>query len=540
MIETDVLILGTGIAGGIAALKVAQAGHRVVMLHRGTDPEQKNTRWAQGGIIYTGPGDSPELLTQDIITAGAGLTFPAAARLLAEEGPRLVREILIDQLQVPFTRGADGEFDITEEAAHSVPRILHQNDTTGLAVNTALMAAVQAEPNITILSPCTAIDLLTLSHHSREPLDVYAPNTCVGAHVLLRQDGKVETVLARETVLATGGLGDLYLHTTNPRGTRGDGIAMAYRAGARLLNMEYVQFHPTAFYHPLARRFLLSESMRGEGARLTLRNGEEFMQRYHPLGSLAPRDIVARAIHQELLAGGEPFVLLDLTHKDGAWIRSRFPFIYTECLKYGVDITREPIPVVPAAHYSCGGVATDLDGRSTIERLWAIGEVACTGLHGANRLASTSLLEGLVFGHRAALAIVEALKSRAYPPFPRIDPWVYQVEESDPALILQDWMTVKYTMWNYVGLVRTRKRLQRARQLLRELQDEVEIFYARATLDDGLIGLRNGMQAALAVLYAAMQNHTSRGCHYLDESEKFSPGFSIMDNPAAPPLGQGF
>ncbi|HOE97123.1 MAG TPA: L-aspartate oxidase [Candidatus Sumerlaeota bacterium] len=517
-IEVDVLIIGAGIAGAAAALTLADAGAEVLLLHRSADPNQTNTRWAQGGIIYTSPNDSPELLARDIEQAGAGLTNPPAARLLAEEGPRLVKQFLMDRAGVPFDRGPEGELDITEEGAHSVPRIIHCQDRTGWGIQQALYETIAREPRITVKRGWTAIDLLTLSHHSREPLDRYEPHTCVGAYVLDRDAGQVVTVLAHAVVLATGGLGGLFLHTTNPPGARGDGIAMAYRAGARLTNLEFIQFHPTALYKPPAPRFLISESMRGEGARLITRDGEEFMRRFHPQGSLAPRDVVARSIHEVLLASGEPCVYLDLTYKDSEWIKRRFPTIYHECLRLGIDITQEPIPVVPAAHYSCGGVHTDLWGRTTINRLWAVGEVACTGLHGANRLASTSLLEGLVMGHRAAEDIAAGLAERRRAPWPVIDEWVDETEPSDPALILQDWLTIKYTMWNYVGLARTQKRLKRAYSLLRELQQEVEEFYARTRIDDDLIGLRNGVQAALAVLYAAMQNHVSRGCHYLDDA----------------------
>ncbi len=516
MIKVDVLVIGTGIAGAVTALTAARGGAEVCLLHQSDDLDQTNTRWAQGGIVYTGPGDRPELLVKDIQAAGAGISLPEAARILAEEGPRLVKAILIDQLGVPFDRAADGELDVTHEAAHSVPRIIHCEDRIGWGIQEALYEATAAEPRITMRRSWSAIDLLTLSHHSRDPLDIYKPQKCLGAYVLDQASGRVETILARHTVLATGGLGAIYLHSTNPGGARGDGIAMAYRAGARLNNLEYIQFHPTALYHRLARRFLISESVRGEGGRLVLANGEEFMQRHHPQGSLAPRDVVARAIHEELLASDSPCVYLDLTHKDANWIRERFPTIHGECEKVDIDITRQPIPVVPAAHYCCGGVATDLLGRTTIDRLWAVGEVACTGVHGANRLASTSLLEGLVFGHRAAQAIAEDMGRQAgADEMPPIDPWVDESESADPALILQDWLTINYTMWNYVGLARTQKRLKRARHILQELREEVEDFYERTKIDDGLIGLRNGVQTALAVLYAAQQNHTSRGCHYL-------------------------
>lgn len=518
MIQTDVLVIGSGIAGAVLALKAAQSGAEVLLLHRSHDVEQTNTRWAQGGIIHTGPGDSPELLTKDILAAGAGASLPEAARTLAEDGPRRIEEILINELNVPFDRRPDGSLDVTEEGAHSVPRIIHCEDRTGRRIFEELIKAVEAEPRITLRRSWTAIDLLTLSHHSRNALDIYKPNTCVGAYVLDREKGVVRTILARETVLATGGLGRLYLHSTNPHGARGDGIAMAYRAGSRLMNLEYIQFHPTALYLPPAPRFLISESLRGEGAHLVLRNGEEFMKRYHPQGSLAPRDVVARAIHQELLSSDDPCVYLDITHRDAEWVRRRFPGIYEECLGYGVDITSQPIPVVPAAHYSCGGVYTDLEGRTTINRLWAVGEVACTGLHGANRLASTSLLEGLVYGARCAEAIQSNLNTLSYPDSPPIDPWVNEVEPYDPALILQDWNTIKYTMWNYVGLARSEKRMKRAKKILRELQSEIEDFYEQSIISDDLIALRNGVQAALAVLYAAMENRESRGSHYLVNS----------------------
>jgi L-aspartate oxidase len=513
-VHTDVLVIGAGMAGAVTALEAADGGADVIVVQRTTDAKAANTFWAQGGIIYEGVDDSPELLAADITAAGGGLCHPPAVRLVAETGPRLVRELLIERLGVEFDRAESGELDVTEEAAHARRRIIHTQDRVGEAISERLAAALDAHPRVTVIRGAVAVDLLTLSHQSRNPLDVYEPLTCTGAYVLLIAEERVCTFLARETVLATGGLGQLFLHTTNPRGARGDGIAMAYRSGARLINLEYIQFHPTALYHETAPRFLISESVRGEGARLVLRDGTEFMQRHDERGSLAPRDIVARAIHEELLAGNEPCVFLDISHKPDDWIRTRFPRIYQQCLKYGIDMTREPIPVVPAAHYSCGGVATDLNGRTSIQGLRAVGEVACTGLHGANRLASTSLLEALVFGHTTGRDIPKALETSRAQPWPPIEPWVREREPIDPALILQDWLTIKYTMWNYVGLVRSEKRLRRAKQILRELQDEIEIFYARARMHDDLIGIRNGAQAALAILYAAMQNRTSRGCHY--------------------------
>lgn len=513
-IHADVLVIGAGMGGAVTALEAADGGAQVIVLQRSGDQKTSNTFWAQGGIIYEGIDDSPELLAEDIMNAGAGLCYPPSVHLVAENGPRLVREILIERLGVEFDRAESGELDVTEEAAHARRRIIHTQDRVGEAISERLARALEEHPNIRILRGAVAVDLLTLSHHSQNPLDVYEPITCTGAYVFLIKEEFVQTVLARETVLATGGLGQLYLHTTNPRGARGDGIAMAYRAGARLVNLEYIQFHPTALYHETAPRFLISESVRGEGARLILRDGSDFMQRYDDRGSLAPRDIVARAIHEELLASNESCVYLDISHKPADWIRSRFPRIYQQCLKYGIDMTKEPIPVVPAAHYSCGGVGVDLKGQTSIRGLRAVGEVACTGLHGANRLASTSLLEALVFGHMTGHDLRESLKGTADQPWPPIKPWIREREDVDPALILQDWLTVKYTMWNYVGLVRTTKRLRRAKQILRELQDEIENFYARSRMGDELIGIRNGAQAALAILYATMQNRTSRGCHY--------------------------
>jgi len=510
--HTDVLIIGAGIAAGAAALTAADRGRQVTMATRLAEPIDCATGHAQGGIIYKGENDYPDLLVRDILEAGAGISSDEAARQLAQRGPQLVESVLLERLGVAFDRDEQGAFDITEEGAHSLPRILHVGDLTGRAIEEQLLGAVRHHPNIQFLSQATAIDLLTLSHHSRDRRDVYRPPTCVGAYLLDHATNQVDVHFAREIVLATGGLGQIFLHTTNPPGARGDGIAMAYRAGARLINLEYIQFHPTTLYVD-SSNFLISESLRGEGGVLVDAEGRPFMDKYHPRGSLAPRDIVARAIHEEMLGQGIPCVYIDITDKPADWLRNRFPNIHRRCLEEGIDLTADPIPVVPAAHYSCGGVAADLQGHTSIDRLWAVGEVSCTGLHGANRLASTSLLEGLVWGVESGQAIADRLDARDYY-FPQVDEWKHENEPTDPALINQDWMTIRYTMWNYVGLVRSRRRLQRARHILRELQMEVEDFYRRAAVSDAMIGLRNGVQTALAVTFAALENPQSIGCHY--------------------------
>ncbi|MCX6549418.1 MAG: L-aspartate oxidase [Acidobacteria bacterium] len=513
--ETDVLILGSGLAGCSAAIAAARRGARVLMLTKTPRAEESNTWYAQGGIIYRGRTDSPEQLGADILAAGDGLCNPAAVELLALEGPRLVDEVLIRDAGVPFDVADDGTgaLDLTAEAAHSMARIVHRADGTGRSVEDAMLALVRRQPGIELLTGQTAIDLLTLSHHSRNPLDIYAPLTCVGAYVFDQATRRVETVMARETILATGGLGRIFLHTSNPAGACGDGVSMAYRAGARCINMPYVQFHPTTLFVG-EDRFLISESLRGEGAKLVDERGREFMRDYHPDGSLAPRDVVARGIHQMMHETGASCAYLDISHKPAAWIRSRFPRIHERCREAGIDITVQPIPVVPAAHYSCGGVAVDGLGRSSLHRLYAVGEVSCTGLHGANRLASTSLLECLVWGTRAGDDAAAAATSGERYYLPDISPWQHETEQVDPALVAQDWLTIRHTMWNYVGLVRSRKRLDRAHQILRELHLEIGRFYAQSELSDALIGLRHGIQAALVVLLAAIETRTSAGCHY--------------------------
>lgn len=513
--KTDILVIGSGLAGLAATWEAAKHGCQVTMLTRGSGPEESNTYRAQGGIIYRAPDESPEQLVADILSAGAGLSSRQAASLLSHEGPTKVKQILIEELQVPFdsSRDCPEELDLTSEAGHTRPRIIHYKDQTGLAIERAFFERVRSHANVTLLSSATAVDLLTPSHHSLEPTDVYRPLSCFGAYVLHQATGTISPVLAKETILATGGLGNVFLHSTNPPGARGDGIAMAYRAGARLINMQYVQFHPTALLAPDGC-FLISETVRGEGGRLVDRHGNEFMQRFHPASSLAPRDVAARAIYQTMLESGEPCAYLDITHKPADQLRERFPGIYTMCMQRGIDLTNQPIPVVPAAHYSCGGIATDDSGRTNIDRLRAVGEVACTGLHGANRLASTSLLECLVWGTRAGAAAAHRVTSRGDFYFPEIAEWRYEREPADPALIAQDWLTIQHTMWNYVGLIRSEKRLNRAMRVLRELDLEIARFYEKCEVSDSVIGLRNGVLTALLILEGAVQCRESRGCHY--------------------------
>jgi len=516
-LETDVLVLGCGIAGGTAALEAADAGLSVTVLTRAADPLESNTHWAQGGIVYRGSGDSPDMLAEDIERAGAGLCSPEAVAILAHEGPALVDEFLIGTLGVEFDRREDGTLALGLEGGHAIPRIVHAQDATGKAIESALMKRLTEHPNVNLLSRKVAVDLLTPSHHSKNRLAIYEPLTCVGAYVLDSETGQVIRVFARATVLATGGLGQIFLRTTNPPGSRGDGLAMGYRAGARVLNCEYVQFHPTAFHHRNAPCFLISEAVRGAGARLTDSRGVPFMQKYdEEWKDLAPRDVVARAIHQEMLASDVQNVYLDLrSHVPEDRIRAQFPDLHASCLEYGVDMTQDLVPVVPAAHYSCGGIWADAEARTTVRGLWAVGEVACTGLHGANRLASTSLLEGLVWGRRAAHDIVRHATDHAASFPDEIPPWEPTgTEEPDPALIAQDVSSIKHIMWNYVGLARSSRRLARAIRDLRTLEVEIERFYRRAALSDGLVGLRNAVRVALVVTLSAWENRESRGCHW--------------------------
>lgn len=517
-IQTDVLIIGCGIAGGTAALTLADKGISVTVITRSKEPQESATFYAQGGIIYEGEEDSPESLAKDLFRAGANRNNPTAVKILSEEGPKLVEEILVKKIGVVFDRKKNHDLETIREAAHSKPRIVHAADFTGKAIEIALLNKLKNHPNINLLTQHTAVDLLTPEHHSRNRLAIYDPISCVGAYVLNQKDRNVIRCLAKKTILASGGLGQIFLRTTNPEGARGDGLAMAYRAGARVINCEFIQFHPTTFHKQGAPHFLISEAVRGGGAKLVRENGEPFMHKYDSeWKDLAPRDVVARSIVIEMLENNIPNVYLDLrSNIDEEAIKEHFPVIHRECLKYGVDITEDLVPVVVGAHYFCGGVWVDEWGRTTLDHLYAVGEVSCTGVHGANRLGSASLLEGLVWGKRSAEHIISILPKQSLSNLKdEISTWQDSTLISpDPVLIKQDMSSIQNIMWNYVGLIRTTPRLQRALRELRHLEIEIERFYRVTRLTDALIGLRNAVRSAAIVALAAWINKESIGCHY--------------------------
>jgi L-aspartate oxidase len=517
VIRTDCLVLGAGLAGSAYALRAARAGLKVELLSLGA-PLQANSDWAQGGIIYDTSPDHAQL-ARDIMEASDGVANPAAIDQLVREGPGAVKELLIDELAVGFDREPGGELHHTREGGHSERRIIHTKDATGHSILTAVAAKVDATPGISRRSGFVAIDLLTLSHNSIDPHDRYEPLTCFGCYALDTATGEVVAFVARKTILATGGLGGIFQHTTNQPGSVGHGVAMAYRVGARLIDLEYVQFHPTVFFKKGAQHFLITEAMRGEGGVLVDARGRRFMDGAHPLGSLAPRDVVARAIKQHLATTGDACVYLDLSAMKPDFIRERFPGIYERCLAEGIDITREPIPVVPAAHFSCGGVHTDLAGRTNVRGLNAIGETACTGLHGANRLASTSLLECLVSAKATANADIAELRAVGATEQPAPREWRSPEKPSDPLLVRQDLQQIQQTMWNYAGIIRSPRRLARARRILLELREDIQAFYRDCRPTRELVELRNAVQTALLVVHAASLNPVSKGCHYVvDES----------------------
>lgn len=520
-LETDCLVIGSGIAGLSVALATGDRGIKTTIISCGTGAEETNTWRAQGGIIYKGTHGTVNELVEDILKAGCDINYVPAARQLAELGPAIVEATLLQRARIDFDR-SESHFHLTREGAHSEPRILHQGDQSGQAILGGLHRIVRQNSNVSFHSKTTAVNLLMTSYHDKNHSKRHEPARCFGAFVYDQEREEVFSVFARHTVIATGGIGELYLYHTNSAHARGDGIALAHRAGCRLSNLEYVQFHPTTFFHPSARRFLISEALRGEGAILLNGRGERFLSRYlpgHEPAELAPRDQVAWAIHQEILRTESSCVYLDISFKQKDWIRERFPFIYSNCLAHHVDITHEPIPVIPSAHYHCGGIWSDLEGKTSLGYLWAVGEAACTGLHGANRLASTALLEGLVWGTRAGERIAREVNDNPPVAIPEIEPWHAESLQVDPAFLKQDWFTLKSTMWNYVGLIKTDARLSRAEGILTELKRGIDSFYQRATLSDELIGLRHAATTALLILNACKKNPKSLGCYLREEKE---------------------
>jgi L-aspartate oxidase len=572
MKQFDFLVLGSGVAGLTFALKVASRGRVAVITKKGR--AESNTNYAQGGIAaVTSKEDSFELHVRDTLEAGAGLCKESVVRTIIQEGPARIAELIelgmqFSERELPHSHGAR-ELDLGKEGGHSKRRILHAKDVTGREIERALLAAVAAQPNLEILENHFAIDLIT-----SQKLGYVGQNRCLGVYVLDKTTGLVETLAAPVTLLATGGCGKVYLYTTNPDIATGDGVAMAYRAGAAVANMEFIQFHPTCLYHPQAKSFLISEAVRGEGGVLKTIEGDQFMDRYHPLKSLAPRDVVARAIDSEMKKSGADHVLLDITHKPAPFIKDRFPNIYQTCLRYGIDITREPIPVVPAAHYQCGGVLTNVDGETDIAGLYAVGEVACTGLHGANRLASNSLLEALVCAHRAARKVLAntpihqsplpLTDSPAHPLTPSYQPSTPQLSTLQPStlpspatpplhhsitpslpipawhsgaadnpdemvVVSHNWDEIRRAMWDYVGIVRTNKRLQRAQKRIANLQEEIQDYYWDFVVTSDLLELRNIATVAELIVTSAMRRPESRGLNYNLDYPNPNPDWAQRD-----------
>ena len=506
--RSDFLVLGSGIAGLSFALRAAEHGSVVLVTKKGS--AESATNYAQGGIAAVmSPEDSFDAHLKDTLEAGAGLCREDAVRLAIERGPGAVGRLI--ELGVEFDRSpASPGYDLGREGGHSRRRVLHAADFTGKAIEQVLLARVEAHPAIRVLPNQVGVDLVT-----SERLGIPGPSRVAGCYVLDAETGEISSFEAPLVLLATGGCGKVYLYTSNPEIASGDGIAMAYRAGAPIANMEFIQFHPTCLFHPEARSFLISEAVRGEGAVLRRSDGAAFMRDYDDREDLAPRDVVARAIDSELKRTGDDCVYLDCSMMDPAFIRGRFPNISAACLGFGIDMTKQPIPVVPAAHYSCGGVRTDLRGETGVHNLFAAGEVACTGLHGANRLASNSLLEGVVFAEAAAELAVERLRegAEALPSIPDWDPG----EAADPTeavMVNANWDEIRRLMWNYVGIVRTDKRLARAERRIGMLQREIADYYWNFRLTPDLVELRNLATVAELIVQSAILRRESRGLHY--------------------------
>jgi L-aspartate oxidase len=535
-VVADVLVIGSGVAGLSLALRLADRA-RVTVLAKGTMTEG-STLYAQGGVaaVVNSRDDSFEAHLDDTLQAGAGLCHANTVEQVVRRGPEAIA--WLQGLGVPFTTGTgahgeDGsaELHLTREGGHSHRRVVHADDATGLAIQTALVRHARAHPGIELLEHRLAIDLITSGK-----LGLPGSNRCLGLYVLDKQSGEVRAIPARTVILATGGASKVYLYTSNPDTSTGDGIAMAWRAGCRVANMEFMQFHPTCLYHPRAKSFLISEAVRGEGGRLTLPNGEPFMPAYDPRGELAPRDIVARAIDYEMKRRGLDHVNLDISHQPAEFVKAHFPTIYKRCLDLGHDMTREPIPVVPAAHYTCGGVMTDLRGRTDLARLHAIGECAFTGLHGANRLASNSLLECLVFAEAAAADIAAQLMPEDSPPaLPRWDE--SRVTDADEQVVVShNWDELRRFMWDYVGIVRTTKRLERAQHRVAMLREEIREYYRNFRVTNDLIELRNLVLVAELIIRSALWRKESRGLHFTRDYPAPDLRYAGHDTVLTPPM----
>ena len=509
-IKSDFLIIGSGIAGLSLALKLSKTGTVSVVTKR--DVSDSATLYAQGGVAAVmSPDDSFKDHIQDTIRAGAGLCKENVVAKVIEKGPERIRE-LIEQ-GASFSKTADGNFDLGKEGGHTKRRVLHASDFTGREIMSALTSSAARDGNIKLYEDHIAIDLITTAKFTAK-VGATAENRCLGSYVLNKLEDRIDSFVATSTIIATGGAGKVYLFTSNPDVATGDGIAMAHRAGASIANMEFFQFHPTCLFHPEAKSFLISEALRGEGATLRLKDGTPFMQAYHPMKELAPRDIVARAIDSELKRTGDDCVFLDISQQSEEFIKQRFPNIYEKCLSLGIDITREAIPVVPAAHYLCGGIVTDMEGKTDIPGLYACGEAACTGMHGANRLASNSLLEGLVFASQIFNSISkEKTESIDFSPVPQWNPGK-ATDSYESVVVSQNWDEIRRLMQNYVGIVRTNKRLERAKRRIEVIQSEIKEYFWNFIITSDLLELRNIATVAELIIDSAMMRKESRGLHF--------------------------
>ncbi|MDY6909060.1 MAG: L-aspartate oxidase [Thermodesulfobacteriota bacterium] len=547
--QFDFLVIGSGIAGLTFALKAAQDATVAIVTKK--DKLETSTNYAQGGIASAlGPDDSFQLHIEDTLKAGDGLCHEDVVEKVVRSGPDRIRDLVAFGVAFSKCRTDEAFFDLGREGGHSRNRVVHAEDMTGRAIERVLIEAAEANPNIHIFEDHLALDLI-IQHDSLRlgttPLKQH--QQCWGAFIFDSKAREIHTFMAHATLLCTGGAGKVYLYTSNPDVATGDGLAMAYRAGARLANLEFVQFHPTCLYHPQAKNFLISEAVRGEGGRLIDRRGNAFMEKYHPMKDLAFRDVVARAIDTEMKRTGDDCVFLDITHRDPAFLKQRFPNIYSKCLSLGIDITRDPIPVVPAAHYMCGGIATNLAGETSLPNLYAIGECACTGLHGANRLASNSLLEAAVFSHEAARCCTERLEAWRRRRFPAVSAEAFPFDaangnQNEMVLISHNWDDVRRLMWNYVGIVRTGKRLRLAQKHMAQIWLEIREHMPNIQLNSDLVELQNLALVAELIIHCAIARTESRGLHYnLDYPQKddihWRKDTVIQRGPYGDPMVQG-